>query len=210
MGCLLARIILAADHARAGERHAKKGDRHQHGNHDGPRVIPFRTDHVRASPAKRPSIYPRQSRTDSARRPGYISHQLAGKRFLRRQHRRDGTDLPYSRQQPATMPKVSVLYDALDNRSQCFPGGQIYLGRMPDPSRHSPKLVTSAGSRGRATGPGKPGCAGGCFPQHGDFWVALQGWSDFIFGGSAGSEWWAVQGLNLRPLPCESSALPLS
>jgi hypothetical protein len=23
-------------------------------------------------------------------------------------------------------------------------------------------------------------------------------------------KWWAVQGLNLRPLPCESSALPLS
>jgi len=23
-------------------------------------------------------------------------------------------------------------------------------------------------------------------------------------------EWWAMQGLNLRPLPCEGSALPLS
>ena len=25
-----------------------------------------------------------------------------------------------------------------------------------------------------------------------------------------GEEWWARQGLNLRPLPCEGSALPLS
>lgn len=24
------------------------------------------------------------------------------------------------------------------------------------------------------------------------------------------AEWWAMQGLNLRPLPCEGSALPLS
>ena len=23
-------------------------------------------------------------------------------------------------------------------------------------------------------------------------------------------KWWAMQGLNLRPLPCEGSALPLS
>jgi len=29
-------------------------------------------------------------------------------------------------------------------------------------------------------------------------------------GGAKRAGWWAMQGLNLRPLPCEGSALPLS
>ena len=31
-----------------------------------------------------------------------------------------------------------------------------------------------------------------------------------FFCGKENQEWWAMQGLNLRPLPCEGSALPLS
>jgi hypothetical protein len=34
--------------------------------------------------------------------------------------------------------------------------------------------------------------------------------SEELIALSVCSIWWAVQGLNLRPLPCESSALPLS
>ena len=51
-------------------------------------------------------------------------------------------------------------------------------------------------------------------------WLRLtQGWPEGCISGSERlprlrkrrlSAWWAMQGSNLRPLPCEGSALPLS